>query len=243
MKIIIINLGSPCECLLSTSLIKGLRKKYKDPEIHFLVKTNECQRLFEFSKYVHNSIRINSVPKEFLDTEFDLAINLSADTNFDAIKLKAKRKKGFFMSEDTGKYKKAIYGESKINKNIFQIYYSLAGLVWEGEGFSFCYNPKSKSKKNRTGLLIANAVLRKYIMNKLNLDYSKIWNIPYRKNIFQIMDEVNKCGTLVTDDFTTMNIGLCLRKEIHFLKTLPYTTKIELFGNKLYKIPPRINYG
>ena len=114
-------------------------------------------------------------------------------------------------------------------------------MKWKGQGYDFDYYPKSRCKKNRTGLAVANANLRSFIIDKLSLDESKLWVIPYRKNIFKKIDEVNRCKRIVTDGFFTMNVASYLKKNIYFLKTVPYTTRIEIFGNGyIYNVPSNI---
>ena len=56
--------------------------------------------------------------------------------------------------------------------------------------------------------------------------------------MFRKMDELNKCGKIITDDFATLNASLFLRKESHFLKAVPHNMKIEMFGSgNIYNIP------
>jgi len=66
----------------------------------------------------------------------------------------------------------------------------------------------------------------------------KIWYIPYKKNIFKRMDEINRCKKIITDDFLTLHLSLYLRKYVYFLQTLPSNTKIELFKNgEIHQVP------
>ena len=48
---------------------------------------------------------------------------------------------------------------------------------------------------------------REYITNELKLEQSRLWNVPYRKNIYKQFDEVNRCTNIVTDDLFIMNIS------------------------------------
>ena len=80
--------------------------------------------------------------------------------------------------------------------------------------------------------------LRNYILEELKLDNSKVWNIPYKKNIFKKMDEINKCKRIITDDITMFHLAVNLRKYVYFLKTFPINFKLELFGRgEIYEVP------
>ena len=69
----------------------------------------------------------------------------------------------------------------------------------------------------------------------------RIWHIPYKKNIFKYMDQINKCHKIITDDFTTFHLAMTLRKYVYFLRTSPLNMKLELFGNgEIYKVPNRV---
>jgi hypothetical protein len=115
--------------------------------------------------------------------------------------------------------------------NIFQLYYNLSGLKWRGEGYDIHYYPKYKLKRNKVGISIANANLRNYILDKLKLDSGKIWYIPYKKNIYKKMDNINQCKNIITDDILTFHLSMILRKYVYFLQTFPLKIKMELFGN------------
>ena len=72
--------------------------------------------------------------------------------------------------------------------NIFQLYFILSGLTWKGEGYNLAYYPKTKVRSNRIGVSVANANIRNYILDNLEVDNKKIWYIPYKKNIFKFIE-------------------------------------------------------
>ena len=121
---------------------------------------------------------------------------------------------------------------------LFQLYYKLAGLKWKGEGYDIGYYPKTRTKKNRAGIAVANSNLRSYILNELKLDNSSVWNLPRKKNILRKMDEINKCKRIITDDIIIFHLALSLRKYVHFLKTFPLNFNLELFkSGEIYDVP------
>jgi ADP-heptose:LPS heptosyltransferase len=242
MKILLIHLGTQSECFIATSLIKGLKKAYNDADIYCVVKNTETESIFKYNKNIKKTYTIKNVPVEFTRMHFDKVINLhpdfSTEEHFDP---KSTEKLGFDFGEGTAKIYGFLYERKKTNKNIFQLYYRLAGLKWRGEGYSFSYYPKARTKKYTTGIAVVNANLKSYVVDKLKLDLSKIWNIPYKKNIHKKLDEINRCPSIVTDDFFTLNLALYLRKNVYFLETAPINMQIELFGSgKIFKVPLEI---
>ena len=60
-------------------------------------------------------------------------------------------------------------------------------MTWKGEGYDIKYYPRTKTKKSRIGMSAANANLRNYVSDNLEIDDKTIWHIPYKKNIFKRM--------------------------------------------------------
>lgn len=243
MEILVTHTGTPCECFIATSVLKGLRKKYNDSSLYCIAQNEESKKIFKYNKNVKNSYTVKELTNEFLKKRFDLLVNLHPDTfqGFEEIQNNCSEKKGFSFSPDAAIHKEYLYGDLETNRSIFQIYYSLAGLSWKGEGYDFCYYPKSRCKKNLSGISINNANLKDYIVGKLRLDMSKVWHVPKRKDIFKSLDEINRCFNVVTDDFFTLNLALYLRKGVYFLECVPFNTKIELFGSgKVFRVPKEI---
>lgn len=246
MKILVIHLGTQSECFAASSVIKGITSKYgKNTTLYFIVKDKFSEQVYRYNPNVKKTYIIDKVPFEFLKETYDLFINLHPDfsekSNFS---ISAKEKIGFNIEKAEKNRQdlyKALYEDKKINKNIFQIYFNLANLKWQGEGFDINYHPKIKTKKNLSGLAVANANLRNHIIQHLRLDLSKIWVIPFRQNLYKKMDEINRCSNIVTDDFLTMYASLYLRKSVCFLETMPANFEIELFGSgNILKIPKNI---
>jgi len=245
MEILLIHLGTVCECFVASSIIKGLKKKYKDKlpfHLYTIVTNQESNSVFKYNNNVKLSYIVDKVPKEFKEKEFDLLINLNPDFNEEKyFTIDSKEKLGFNYTEEASITKTFMYEGKKTQKNMFQMYYTLARLKWKGEGYSFYYHPKYKNRKDRTGLYITNENLFNYIVKRLKLDLSKTWNIPQRKNIFSKLDEINKCSQVVTDDFFILNLALNLRKNVFFLETIPFSYKLELFNcGKVFKVPRKI---
>ena len=237
---LIIHLGTPCECLIATSIMRD--KVFGHNYFEWIVANRDSAQILKYNKKVKNVHLYPKLPDNLFSQHFDCVINLHPDFNplccptFDANKTI-----GFHYSNETDEWKSVLYGSKLSNKSIFQLYYRMSGLKWKGQGYDISYRPRSKSKKKTSGIAIANANLRHYVIEKLNLDQSKLWYIPHKKHIFAKMDEINKCPYIVTDDFFTLNIALCLKKNVYFLETLPFNTRLELFGSgKTFQVPKNI---
>jgi len=233
MKILIVNLGNYCECFISTSVIKALKHLNDNTKIDCVVKNEKTRAIFKYNKKIRNVFTKSKFKKH--STTYDKLINFDPQSS---IHVKAKEKVGFGYSKKNDKLYDVLYGNKKTNKNIFQVYFNLAELKWKGESYDFYYHPKTKTQKDKTGLYLVNANLKRYIIQKMRLNESVLRTIPYRENIFKRIDEVNKCNNIITDDTFTMHIAIFLRKHVFFLKTFTQNTKIELFGKgSIFPVP------
>jgi len=236
MKIAIVNLGSISDNIAATSIIRGMKKYDVDCETTFVVNS-ECVDIYRHNKSVSRVIPI----KKFKNRRchYDLMINLYPSF-FEEIcpNVELSDAIGFNFCNEFDQFKGVFLEKKEYDMNIFQLYYKLSGLKWNGEGYDIQYHPRSKSKKNKVGIAVANVNLRNYILDKLKLDNSKVWNIPYKKNIFKKMDEINKCKRIITDDLTIFHLAVSLRKYVYFLKTFPLNLNLELFrSGEIYDVP------
>ena len=233
MNIVVICLGGINDCFVASSVNKGLKRLHPESNISWVVDNNDAVDLLSHSK------NIKQITCDDPEDSFDLLINLSGSP-YILQQISAKAKIGLFSGAGHDRYYDNLYGDQNIDMNLFQIYYRLAGMSWRGEGYDVCYYPKTKTKQSRVGLAIANANLRNFVSEKLNLELSKLWIVPYKKSILKRIDEVNRCKVVVTDDLLTLHIALYLRKFVHFLKAMPFNTKIETFNSgQVYEVPLR----
>jgi len=241
MKILIIHLGTLSQIIPATSIIKGILKKIENPFITWTTWNKKDTYIFKYNTDIERIISFNQLKE--LDETFDILINLFPRFPHEKCKkVKIKNALDYEFDKQFKKFADILIGEKIIsNMNIFQVYYKLSGLTWKGEGYSLNYSPKSRTKHHRIGLGVAHANLRNYVNEHLKLKSNKIWHIPYKKNIFKRMDEINRCYKIVTDDLLTFHLAMALRKYVYFLETYPLNIKLELFGKgEIHKIPKRI---
>lgn len=226
------------EILPATCLNKAFKFKFKSAnvKITWVVSDDEASRLLSHSPLVH-SVR----SPQSIEGEFDLLVNLSPSVHPSDPAFVATEKIGFNFSSNTDKTYDILHGSAQTDKSPFQIYCNLAGLAWKGEGYGIHYYPQSKSKKNRCGISVAHAKLRRYVEDHLNLEGLKVCVLPYKRNAMKQMDEINRCFHIITDDLETMHLSVYLRKFVHYLETLPTNTRPEFFGQgRIYQVPKSI---
>jgi len=242
IQIALLHLGYMAQILPSISLAKYLRKETEKyglkSEITFVLSDHKYCYINKYNKDIYETIPIEKFVNS--DKKYHAVIDLfPIFPQNEKIKLKIhdfmpKYFSHVFenISEETCK----SIDTSKMN--IFQFYCLMAGLTWKGKGYDIRYFPKNKTKKGRIGISVSNANLRNYVLDSLEMDSQKIWYVPYKKNIFKKMDEINRCEKIVTDDLTTFHLSMSLRKYVYFLETTPLKFKLEMFGNgQIHKVP------
>jgi len=243
MKILILHLGTLSETLVATSLVKGILTRDPQAKITWATISESMDYVLKYNKDVSTIISYGDLQK--LNETFDICINLRPDFPIESCPdIKAVDALGFGFDKTVDSLEDFLNGTKVGNMNQFQIYYKLAGLVWKGEGYDIRYFPQTHTKKNRVGVAVAHANVRNYIIDKLEIESTKLWYIPYKKNIFKRMDEINQCSKIITDDICTFHLALALRKYVYFLKTIPYNLKLELFGSgQIFDVPTSIITG
>jgi len=204
--------------------------------IDWVVKGGQQKELIQYSPKVDNVMSV-----EEMSGEYDLLINLSPSFHPNDPSVSFKESAGFNFDEKSQEIYEILYGGRKTTMNQFQVYYKLIGLNWRGEGYGIKYYPKSRQKKKSAGISIDHLKLRHYVSDNISLKGLKVSMLKYRKNVFKRMDDLNRYQHIVTDDLLTMNLAVYLRKNVHYLETIPLNTKPEFFGNgRVYGVPANI---
>jgi len=241
MEIVIIHLGNMSQLIPATSVIRGIKKKDVDTRITWVVDKKEFCYMNKYNKDVSKTIPFDEFMSE--KREYDLLINLYPDFPEEVdVESTIVNMTGFYFHPYFDKFKK-IFSENEecFNMNIFQLYFILSGLTWSGEGYDIRYYPKTKVKSNKIGVSVANANIRNYVLDNLDIDKKKIWYVPYKKNIFKRMDEINRCKKIITDDLITFHLAMSMKKYVYYLETFSLSTKLELFNSgEICKVPMNI---
>lgn len=237
MKICVVNLENLSSCIVATSINKALCNKYKNAEIVWIVHEDFATKILKYSKLVSKVYQPQDID---FTIECDILINLSPSFHPSDPLISTKQIIGFGFSERSSEFYRILFGDQKTHMSELQVYYRLAGLKWKGEGYGIQYYPKTRERKNRAGISINHPNLRDYVEKNLKLNGFKVVSLPYRRNIFKRMDEINSCEHIITEDRLTMHLSIYLRKYVHMLKTHEYNTRLEFFGNgRSYEVPVR----
>lgn len=233
LRFLVIHDGSLSENIAASSIIHSILDIDNEAHITWAAPDKNTTCLFDYTRCC-SAIPITEIKEHH--KKCDIFINLSP--TFDTDNIKSRQAIGFGFTKDDDKYFRILYENEETHLNIFQVYYKLCGMTWKGKGPGFTYYPGTKTSARRVGLSLANANLRNYVTEQLELPVSKLWHIPYKKNVLKRMDHINKCNQIVTDDMTSMLLAIYLRKYVYFLKAIPLNMNIELFNNgQLFDVP------
>ena len=239
MDVAIIQLGEPWQTLVSTSLIKGIKRVFGSCNLHWTT-TQEGYPLLQHNPSiarVSSDIRDHVGPYDFiinLTPNLDVCKHLSGvrtnarfgyiyDENANGIK---------FANQDARDWNDLLCGNDLIEsgKTVLQRMFRVAGMTWRGEGYDLAYYPRNKVKKGKVGIAIADGDLRVFVKRNLELSFNDLWHIPMRKNLLKRIDEINICKNIVTDDLFTLHAGISLRKNVQFLDRKNLKINFEFFG-------------
>ena len=107
----------------------------------------------------------------------------------------------------------------KTNKTILDLYYNLAGLKWNGEGYAISYFPKNKQ--------VRSCGINSQHVPEISDPCDK-FKLP--KKVLSTLDVINRYAEIHTDNHLTLHASMALRKKVTFYSPpLPY--KIEFFNN------------
>ncbi len=219
MKIVLIHDGTDYEALLLTSLVIGLKKKYAGAKIVWAGRP-DCFPLVKYNKRIKKCIDISSIDNLEGLTQFyksDICINPYATqmaANFVSACVSDKTygfDKNGPVDANAEFFDNVMYGDLKTNRTILDIYYGLADLKWQGEGYGLSYYPRKKQCKT-VGIYLHDAVDQQLEGETITLP--KKW--------FDRFDTINEYQKIITDDLFTLHASLSLRKEVLFCKTLRY---------------------
>lgn len=229
--ILILQDGNVEDALVATSLVKRLVQEGN--RIH-CITDEDAVDLFRCC----DGAFVETFRKQLCG--YDIAINLSpTDICTEAMnRVKAKYKRGYgnsdgkvtFYNAGAERHFTCRHVGLPSTSNLFQLTFGVAEKAWHGEGYHLRYFPRNRSNKTSTGVAVRHDKLRTYLMNNLRLTKSKLWQIPFKRNILKQVDETNRCKHIVTDDAAILHISLALRKNVEYIVSKLPSYRIEMFG-------------
>jgi len=230
MSVLIIHHGESSDLLVASSLLR----RYSAEKKQVTVLTDEtCLPLAQFM----DCRAVSKLNEDRYDTAINISPSIIAAETLNRVSALNKFGYGIeddnisFLNEGAKMHYQAKYMHKNTTANIFQLVFGLADMTWQGEGYLLKYFPRNRTQKSLTGVAIKDMRLREFVMKNLKLNMSRLWQIPFKQNILKQIDESNRCKQLITDDPTSMHIGLALRKEVEFITTKQSAYKIETFGS------------
>lgn len=115
-RILIIRLSSLGDILLTTPLVRSLKKKYPDILINFLLR-KEYRDVYKFNPYINNLYlleRDNRFPDELLNQKYNLVLDLQNNFRSVGIRKKVETEKVRVFNKKT--FEKLLLVNFKINK-------------------------------------------------------------------------------------------------------------------------------
>lgn len=224
MKVILVQSGPDHEVLILGSVLIGLHKRYQNTEVVW-VGDPKYFELVKYNKRVKNCVDINQeLSLSSLNKLYgaDICINPSMTKRARNLMSSVHSKKQFGFDKNgpidrsADFFKKIMSGEICTRKNILDIYFSLSGLKWSGEGYGLSYYPRKKKEK----------AIGRYLSADIEVEDSIPIQLPQK--LLSRFDVLNQFETIHTDDLFVAHSGIALRKYVHFYcKSLPY--QIEFF--------------
>lgn len=222
-KILIVQYGYDAEVFPLLSLAIGLKKAF--PNVHIIWAGDPS--LGDLVRYNKRIKRFINVEHEFTMQTLQIVFGAKFCVNPSkspiarrfASNANAKQIAGFGKDGPASRqaefFGNVLDGNVQTKKTSLQLYYDLAGLRWQGEGFGLSYYPKTKQT------LSCGA----YSTQETPEECTEI-TMP--SEALPRLDVLNKYASVYTDDLFVAYASIALRKKCYFTKELPY--QIEFFG-------------
>lgn len=246
------------DVLRTTPILSALKEKYKNSHISWLV--SEKAEPLLFNNYYIDRLLIwdDFVPFQLMAEEFDVVINLEKVSGICAIsdKIKAWNKYGFRFNKETGYYdghedslefidyinQKEIGSQTEDcwQKSLIE----LLNLKWNNQNYILGYKPKSKILYNiglnyEVGQKWPEKAMsiEKWESLALKLETNDV-KISWQKgldSIYDYIEWINSCETVITQDSLGLHLAIALNKNVIALFG-PTSSKEVFFSKNSYVI-------
>lgn len=225
MNYLILQKNDWGDLLLLTALIKRLGH---NGDRVFLYTDQDGQDIFKYSKLCQFVEY-----KDIKNNHYDILVNYSSDSDCMDITDSLRIEKKFGLGEmnlgiGADLWQRAKAGKYKTNAHIFQLFFGVCNLRWQGEGYNLKYYPKFKTSQTAIGYYFNNSQLKNIVKNHIR--YSPLIKIPKMESICDQIDEVNPCRQVVTDDIDIAQMTIALRKWVFFTNNKKLNYNLQFFG-------------
>lgn len=225
------------DVLRTTPILWALMEKYPASDITWLV-SKEAEPLLHKNKFINKVLVWDEfVPFQLMREKFDILINLEKIPGVCALSdmVDAWTKYGFRFDSVSGKYHAYERGLSFIKyledkqankraKDFWQkVLIEMLGVAWKEQEYILGYRPKAKEVYDvglnyRIGSKWPTKVVP---MDKWKELECKLSALGYRvswqeglNNLYEYMDWINSCKTIITQDSLGIHISLALKKNV-----------------------------
>lgn len=230
----VVSLG---DVLRTTPILRALKKKYPNSYISWLV-SDKAEPLLHNNQYIDRTLVWDDfVPFQLQSEKFDLLINLEKVPGICALsdKIDAWNKQGFRFNNETGNYDGYKQGlemidyinQKKIGKSSKDCWQKslikLLGLKWSKENYVLGYEPKTKETYDvgfnfEVGTKWPEKAMPmkkwEHIAKQLEQnDKHCVWQEGLN-SIYDYIDWINSCKTIITHDSLGLHIALALNKKV-----------------------------
>ena len=224
------------DVLRTTPILWALKEKFPDSHVTWLV-TENAEPLLTGNKLIDRILLWDSfVPFQLMKEKFDVLVNLEKIPGVCALSdmIDAWVKYGFRFESHSGAYQgyeKGLdfmsYIESKKtdpNKGFWQqALIEMLGMPWKGQEYIVGYKPRGKEKFD-VGLNFEVGSkwpvkgmpmeMWKVLAQRLTLSgYSVSWQ-EGRKDLFEYMDWINSCRTIISNDSLGIHLAFAFHKKV-----------------------------
>jgi hypothetical protein len=232
-KLLFVHMGDSAESLVATSLLKRFADDGYD--IDCVSDENGCE-LFRYCPRCNVKLLSNYREGTFYEKAVNTSAGVLASSLMECISANIKCGYGRdgsdlkFFNDGAERHYKSMYLKRQTSANAFQLLFSLAEQSWQGEGYNIGYYPRNRCRKSFTGVAVKDLHVRELIFQNLKLDHSRLWKVPFKQNVLRLLDEINRCKRIVTDDISVLHASCALRKNVEYIATSPLPYAIEFFG-------------
>ncbi len=258
------RISSLGDVLRSTPILPVLKEKYPNSQITWLIDEAPYP-LIRDNRYIDRVLIWDSfVGFQLLAEKFDIVINLEKIAGLCALTnmLNAWKKYGFRFDEMSGSY--SVYDgseyalelctkhETKKNndKTWQQVLIEMIGGKWDGQPYLLGYEPKSSVTMDvgfnyKVGPKFPQKAWRDENWKKLEelLKADKL-TVDWQQgleNLYDYIDWINSCKTVVTNDSLGLHIALALGKPVVALFGPTNAKEVYMYNNSRYIQKENIN--
>lgn len=241
------------DILRTTPILSALREKYPNSHITWLI-SEEAEPLMHQNNLIDRVLVWNEfLPFQLMREKFDILINLEKIPGVCALSdmVDAWKKYGFRFDGAVGSYHAYEEGlsfikyiEAKQNnlkhKDYWQkVLIEMLGVEWKGQGYVLGYKPKNKAKYDiglnyEVGSKWPTKAMQKGRWEELNSKllesgFTTSWQRGL-KDLYEYMDWINSCKTIISHDSLGLHLALALNKKI--VGIFGPTDHLEIFASK-----------